>query len=178
MREQFTVFFGGPFSQWTISPFNLEGRHYPTAEHYMMWFKDQVFGGKLEKEILSAPTPEVAQALGRQIEGFDAKVWSAVGKHGVFVGSMAKFTQNPLLNHLLMETYGTTLVEASPFDRIWGVGLAETDPRTLDRATWDGTNLLGETLTAVRDALTLAYRCNDPEWADQYHIGFRGVDPR
>ncbi len=159
--EQFHFFYGGPFSQWAISPFTLNGIYYKTAEHYMMWCKDQLFGGKLSHLILDARHPRDAKLLGREVEGFDEAIWNAAAKQFVFRGNMAKFTQNPLMLQDLMTTYGTTLVEASPTDVIWGIGLGEYDPLRFDRKNWRGTNWLGEVIQDVRETLVLAYR-----WAD------------
>ena len=71
----------------------------------------------------------------------------------VFTGNYARFSQNPEQRELLFSTRGTTLVEASPHDQVWGIGLAADDPRALDRSQWLGLNLLGETLTRVREVL-------------------------
>jgi ribA/ribD-fused uncharacterized protein len=160
-EEQFTFFYGGAFSQWAFSPFTVNGIVYKTAEHYMMWYKDQVFGGKLSHLILATDHPREVKQLGREIEGFDVDRWNAVARQGVFRGNMAKFTQNPLMMFQLMETYGTTLVEASPTDVIWGIGLAQDDPLRFDRKNWRGTNWLGETLMEVRESLVLAFRWHD-----------------
>jgi ribA/ribD-fused uncharacterized protein len=160
-QEQFHFFYGGPFSQWAFSPFTLNGIWYKTAEHYMMWFKDQVFGGTLSQRILAADHPLEAKNLGREIPNFNLAVWNAVAKQGVYRGNMGKFTQNPLMLFQLMETHGYTLVEASPTDVIWGIGLSEYDPLRLDRTNWKGTNWLGEVIEEVRDTLALAYRWHD-----------------
>jgi ribA/ribD-fused uncharacterized protein len=69
----------------------------------------------------------------------------------VYQGSKAKFSQNSSLKKELLATKGYTLVESSPYDNIWGIGLKEGDPRTLDRSTWQGTNWLGEVLTNLRE---------------------------
>jgi hypothetical protein len=130
----------------------IDGIEYATAEHYMMWFKDQVFGGGLSSRILEARHPREAKALGRIIPNFDQRVWSAVAKPGVFRGNMAKFTQNSSHLKALLESKGL-LVEASPTDVVWGIGLAEGDPLIHDPANWRGTNWLGEVLTDVRDTL-------------------------
>ena len=160
-QEQFTFFYGGAFSQWAFSPFTINGIYYKTAEHYMMWYKDQVFGGTLEQQILNAVHPSDAKLLGRQVPNFDVARWSPVAKQGVYRGNMAKFTQNPLMLIQLMETYGTTLVEASPTDVVWGIGLDQNDPLRFDRKNWRGTNWLGEVLQDVRETLVLAYRWHD-----------------
>lgn len=89
--------------------------------------------------------------LGRQVAGFDQTLWEAECQRIVYEGNWAKFTQNEELLTALRATRGTTLVEASPDDRIWGVGLAEEDPRIRNRRTWRGTNWLGEILTRLRE---------------------------
>lgn len=128
----------------------------------MMWYKDQVFtGGKLASQILAAQHPAEAKALGRQVENFDVNIWNGVAKPGVFRGNMAKFTQNPLHMAQLLETHGTILVEASPTDVVWGVGLSEDDPLITDPKNWRGTNWLGEVLMDVRDSIEFALRWND-----------------
>jgi ribA/ribD-fused uncharacterized protein len=80
----------------------------------------------------------------------------------VFAGNYARFSQNPEQRELLFSTRGTTLVEASPHDRIWGIGLTADDPRVQDRSQWLGLNLLGEALTRVREALLWDHARIDP----------------
>ena len=87
------------------------------------------------------------------VAGFNKEQWEQVARDVVYKGCYAKFTQNQDLKQALLATAGTTLVEASPEDRIWGIGLRKTDPRALNRATWRGTNWLGEILTKVREDL-------------------------
>lgn len=153
MTEKFTFFWDGPFSQWYPARFQLHGITFKNAEMYMMWYKDQVFsGGKLAAEILAAEHPRDAKALGKKVEGFEWGLWKVVAKQGVFVGNVAKFSQNPRLMNQLLATAGTTLVEASPEDVVWGIGFRESDPEALDRNSWRGTNWLGEVLTDVRES--------------------------
>lgn len=122
----------------------------------MMWFRDQVFGGVPEAQIPASTKPSAAKLLGRNVPNFNRDIWNAVARHGVFAGNMAKFTQNPAIIAELFKTAGTTLVEASPSVSIWGIGLEESDPRAADRATWRGTNWLGQTVTEVRDTILKA----------------------
>jgi len=160
MGEQFTFFWKNksPFSQWYQgAPFQLHGITFVDAEHYMMWYKASVFGDtQTAQEVLNSKRPSEAKDLGRQVRGFSEPIWRVVAKIGVFRGNLAKFTQNPAILGTLLETAGTTLVEASPVDKIWGIGLAEDDPRAKSRDTWLGENWLGEVLTDVRDAILLA----------------------
>ncbi len=103
---------------------------------------------------MESESPREQKAIGRGVRGFRAEEWEAVAKDYVYFGNWAKFSQNPPLLKLLLDTTAsTTLVEASPYDTIWGIGLGEEDPRARERATWRGTNWLGEVLTRVRDDL-------------------------
>lgn len=120
----------------------------------MMHRKAVLFGDQeMAQKILSTQTPREQKELGRKVRSFDKSLWEAHCKQFVYEGSYAKFTQNPALLEKLLATKGTTLVEASPTDRIWGVGLEEDDPRIKNRTTWRGTNWLGEILTKLREEL-------------------------
>jgi ribA/ribD-fused uncharacterized protein len=153
-QETFTFFWRGPFSQWHPSRFVVGGITFTHAEQFMMYAKAMVFGDRDSAErVLQAKTPREQKALGREVQGFDEAVWVLFREGVVFQGSYAKYRQNPELRAALLATQGTTLVEASPTDRIWGIGLAEDDARARDRTQWLGLNLLGEALTRVREVL-------------------------
>lgn len=120
----------------------------------MMHQKALLFGDlKIAEQIMSTNSASVQKKLGRQVKGFDQNVWEAECQRIVYEGNQAKFTQNEELLAALLATRGTTLVEASPDDRIWGVGLAEDNPRIRNRSTWRGTNWLGEILTRLREEI-------------------------
>lgn len=173
--ERFTFFWSGPFSQWHGCRFAVDCRTYNCAEQYMMHQKAVLFGdAEAAERILEARHPREQKSLGRAVRHFDAARWNGAARDIVFAGNWAKFTQNDGLRDALTATRGTTLVEASPNDTIWGIGLAETDPRALDRSTWRGTNWLGQVLTAVREAIRareaqggpLADAPTPPAWED------------
>lgn len=152
--EAFTFFWSGPFSQWHTSPFVVEGVSFSHAEQYMMYMKALLFDDQeTARRILFSSQPREQKELGRQVRGFDEQRWRWFREGIVFTGNYAKFQQNPDLRRQLFATRGMALVEASPVDRIWGIGLAASDPRALDRAQWRGLNLLGEALTRVRETL-------------------------
>lgn len=144
----------GCLSQWWPSGFQADGVSYPTAEHYMMCEKARLFGDEASAaEILASRHPGEAKALGRQVEGFDEDTWAA-SRYGVVVrASVAKFAQNPRLCAFLLGTTGRVLVEASPLDRVWGIGLGADDGRAANPARWRGLNLLGFALMEARTAL-------------------------
>lgn len=154
MAETFTFFWSGPLSNWHPSPFVLDGVAFNCAEQYMMRQKALLFGdADAEKKIMSTSDPSDQKRWGRGVKNFDAAKWNAVAKDIVFKACYAKFTQDDRLKETLLNTAGTTLVEAAPDDFIWGIGLRSTDPRARNRETWRGTNWLGETLTQVRDQI-------------------------
>ena len=120
----------------------------------MMYAKALLFGDRdTAARILAAETPREQQAIGREVRAFDEAVWTLFREGVVYAGNYARFSQNPDQRELLLATRGTTLVEASPHDRVWGIGLAADDPRAQDRFQWLGLNLLGDALTRVREAL-------------------------
>jgi len=171
--EKFTPFFGGHVelvhnqddvivavtgdniagicSQWLPCRFEVDGVTYNCTEQYMMAEKARLFGDEdAAQQIMKADNPRDQKALGRMVRNFDADTWNAVARDIVYRGNYAKFTQNPGLKDALLSLEGT-LVEASPWDRIWGIGLKEHHPGVHNRALWDGTNWLGEVCTKVRE---------------------------
>jgi ribA/ribD-fused uncharacterized protein len=120
----------------------------------MMVGKARLFGDELMAlHILDALSPGAAKALGRAIRGYDEEVWAA-NRYGIVVdGNIAKFGQNPPLLAYLISTAGRILVEASPEDRVWGIGLAAVDGRAGQPSRWRGLNLLGFALMDARERL-------------------------
>jgi ribA/ribD-fused uncharacterized protein len=152
--EKFTHFWHGPFSQWHPSTFTVGKVTYSHAEQFMMYAKALLFGDhETGAKILLADNPREQKALGREVKNFDQAVWELFREGIVFTGSYAKFTQNADLLRELLATRGTTLVEASPRDTIWGIGLGAENPKASNRAQWRGLNLLGEALTRVRETV-------------------------
>lgn len=144
-------------SQWWPAPFSVDGVHYSSAEHWMMAEKARLFGDQQSAAaITAAASPKEAKALGRRVAGFDAERWAAAGFDVVVRGNVAKFGQDPALRDYLLDTGDAVLVEASPTDRVWGIGLLADDPRARRPAEWPGTNLLGFALMQARAVLAAA----------------------
>ncbi|WP_404815494.1 NADAR family protein [Streptomyces thermolineatus] len=145
----------GCLSQWWPAPFRVDGTEYATAEHWMMAGKARLFGddGALAR-VLGAAHPGEAKAAGRTVRGFDEQVWVERRFELVVRGNVEKFRQNPGIGAFLLGTRHRVLVEASPVDRVWGIGLAADDERARDPARWRGPNLLGFALMEARARLT------------------------
>lgn len=142
------------FSQWYPSIFKKEGVVYKTAEHFMMAEKARLFGSeKLVTEILAAKDPGKAKALGRKVTGFKDEIWSKEKLRIVTEANFLKFSQNKALKDYLLGTNEQILVEASPVDRIWGIGMAQDHEQIENPYKWKGENLLGFALMEVRDLL-------------------------
>lgn len=155
-QRRFTFFWRpeSPFSQWHPSEFVVEGNRFICAEQYMMHGKAVLFGDlAVAERILASTSPKTHKALGRKVSGFEEQLWRRERERLVYEGNHAKFTQNEALLKALLATAGTELVEASPLDRIWGVGLKAEDPRIQDPSRWRGQNLLGKVLTRLRNDL-------------------------
>ncbi|MEU5577519.1 NADAR family protein [Streptomyces huasconensis] len=141
-------------SQWWPSPFTVDGVVYATAEHWMMAAKARLFDdADAERAVLAARTPAEAKNAGRLVRGFDEAIWARERFGVVVTGSVHKFASDPALRDFLLGTGERVLVEASPLDRVWGVGLAADDPRIQDPEKWRGANLLGFALMGARGRL-------------------------
>jgi ribA/ribD-fused uncharacterized protein len=139
------------FSQWWPASFMVDGIAYPTAEHWMMAKKALLFRDREQYDnIIATDSPAKAKKFGRAVKNFDANTWADQAFQFVVEGNKYKFSQHPQLKEFLIKTNNLVIVEASPFDKIWGIGSKahETDP-----FKWKDTNLLGFALMEVRDKL-------------------------
>lgn len=140
-----------PFSQWHQSFFVVDGIEFNCAEQWMMYQKALLFKDEITAaEILKAKHPKQQKSLGRKVYPFIPAVWEKNSEQIVYDGNYHKFSQNLYLLEALKKTEGMTLVEASPFDKIWGIGLNEEDARSTSPEQWPGQNKLGKVLTKLR----------------------------
>ena len=164
VRDDFVFFWGHTdrqeetgkscLSQWHMCSFTVEDVSYNCAEQYMMAEKARIFGDfDAWLHIMASYDPMTIKKLGRKVRNFNAYVWKKNCQEVVKRGNLAKFSQNPKLMEYLLGTGDKILVEASPKDKIWGIGLAEDAPEACNPRLWQGENLLGFTLMKVRDML-------------------------
>ncbi|MCW1886648.1 NADAR family protein [Luteolibacter flavescens] len=142
------------FSQWFPSPFTVDGICYPTAEHFMMAAKARLFGDReIEERVLKSSHPKQAKELGRKVRGFDEATWTRERYRLVVEGNLGKFSRNPPMKDFLLTTGERVLVEASPYDKIWGIGMSADHRDVENPVAWNGLNLLGFALMEVRSRL-------------------------
>jgi len=151
--SEFYFFYAGPLSNWHQQPFTVQGKQFCCCEQFIMWSKAVLFSDfDAAAKILATSNPSEHQRLGRTVKNFNEEIWATFRGGIAYVGNYAKFSQNPELDEFLMQTGNKVLVEASKKDRIWGIGLAQNDPLAQKKETWCGLNLLGYTLSRVREA--------------------------
>jgi len=165
------------FSQWFELPFIVDGTTYKTSEHWMMANKALLFNDvKTYDKIIVANKPGEAKELGRQVLGFDDQIWNENRFEIVVQGNIHKFNQHIAYADYLVNTKDRILVEASPVDKIWGIGLSKDAEHIDNPHFWCGQNLLGFALMKVRDFFIeyghfkqLDYIVNPP-WKDYPNI--------
>ncbi|TYA78608.1 NADAR family protein [Seonamhaeicola marinus] len=146
------------FSQWWEAGFVVDGIAYKTAEHWMMAEKARLFNDEKHlAEIIKCNSPAAAKQLGRKVFGFNPEKWNALKYDIVKQGNLHKFSQNENLKSFLLNTENLVLVEASPRDRIWGIGMGESNEKAENPHLWRGENLLGFALMEVRDELNIKH---------------------
>ena len=142
-------------SQWFPRAFEIDGVRYATAEHFMMASKAKLFADEAaHAEVLRAKSPAEAKAAGRAVESYDDAKWERARFDAVMRGNVAKFGQHDDLRTFLLSTADRVIVEASPRDTIWGIGMGASNPDAKDPSKWRGRNLLGFALMEARRALT------------------------
>ncbi|MGM9802732.1 MAG: NADAR family protein [Muribaculaceae bacterium] len=141
-------------SQWHMCLFEVDGMYYNCTEQYMMAEKARLFGDEeTRQQIMASFDPMTIKKLGRKVSGFVAEMWDAQKYDIVVKGNLAKFSQNQKMMEYMLGTGDKILVEASPKDTIWGIGLSEEAPEACNPSLWRGDNLLGFALMEVRDML-------------------------
>jgi len=150
----YKFFWGGKYSNFHPCTLEAAGSIFTNSEQYFMFCKAMYFNDMdSAKKILKTPDPKAAKRLGRGVKDFDADKWSKVSEVYMWNAIYYKFTQNPELKHALLTEKADLFVEASPYDKIWGIGLSEEEAKRTPEAEWPGENRLGQLLTKLRTVL-------------------------
>lgn len=156
LTQRRIYFWGGIFSQWAVSNFTdpSTNKTFNCAEQAMMYEKAITFqDGEAARAVLAEKNPSNQKSIGRTIRGYDNEIWNEVKLNIVKRNNYLKFSQNPAWKELLIYTDGYELVEASPYDKIWGVGLGEDDSKIWNKDNWEGENLLGKAIEDARERI-------------------------
>lgn len=154
ITKRFVFFWSGWPSQWYPSAFEIDEVRYGCCEQFMMAEKARVFGDhEALAAVMATSSPREQKAIGRRIRGFQEGLWNSVCRGIVYRGNLAKFEQSDRLRNLLLATGKRTIVEASPVDSIWGIGLAADHPDASEPSRWIGRNWLGIAVMQVRDQI-------------------------
>ena len=149
-------------SQWWKADFWSVAYTYCCMEQFMMANKAKLFHDEeIREQILQCSDPKQIMALGRKVRNFDGNIWNEVKYSIVLNGNYFKFSQNPELRDFLLSTGDSILVEASPYDGIWGIKMGQTDENVLNPLKWKGENLLGFALMEVRDEIRRVWKNAD-----------------
>jgi ribA/ribD-fused uncharacterized protein len=154
--DKFVFFYDGVLSNWADTPFVDLETHIPynCSEQYMMHQKALMFCDfDAAQKIMKAKHPREQKGIGRTVKNFNMEIWKEKARQIIYTGCHYKFIQNTEAYEYLISTKGYYLVEASPFDTIWGVGLGCYDEKVKVPKNWLGTNWLGQVLTCLRDNL-------------------------
>lgn len=144
-------FWNSMFSNWYPIQFEYKGHQFHNSEQAFMWEKANFFNDEeIANEILQTPNPGRNKALGRKVKNFNGDKWMEVCLDIMIEVNMSKWAEMP---QDIIDTGDKIIVEASPYDKIWGIGLKPQDDKVLDEKNWDGLNLLGLALMKVRDNL-------------------------
>jgi ribA/ribD-fused uncharacterized protein len=142
------------FSQWWESSFTVDGIEYKTAEHWMMAKKALLFNDEtIFRKIIEVKSPAEVKKLGREVQNYNDEIWIKNRNEIVKEGNLLKFRQHQDLKEFLLNTKERILVEASPVDAIWGIGMPSDHQNINNPKKWRGLNLLGFALMEVRDEL-------------------------
>lgn len=165
--ETMVLFWQTPevYSNWNMLGFIENGIEFQLSEQYMMWCKAMFFGDReTAAAILKETDARTIKYLGRAVKGYHEEAWESVRMAVMVRGCWLKFSQSAAARAEILATGDRILVEASPYDKVWGIGLTEDDPRALDQTQWLGRNLLGLALMEVRRLLLAGEEAPVLEW--------------
>lgn len=154
--DDYIFFWGGILSNFYITPIIIDGILYNSSEQYFMKIKQETFDPlnvQLGKDIMKENNPKNIKNFGRNVNNYQEDIWDQMRYNVMYKGVYEKFYQNKNLRDILLETENKILVESSPYDKVWGIGLNENEAKLIHPSKWEGKNLLGKVLMEVRKKL-------------------------
>lgn len=154
LTNEYVLFWHGEFSNWYKCEFEYMGENFTSSEQAMMWMKANLFKDvEVANAIMRTNNPKEQKELGRRVRNFDADLWNRNALNYVTEICYYKFKQNAYLKTLLLSYPNLSFVEASPYDKVWGIGLHYDDVDAGDPTKWQGTNWLGIALNRAREMI-------------------------
>lgn len=150
------------FHKMSIEIEGDKGEKFPTSEHLFMYYKALHFNDlDAAERITRVKPPAFAKDIGRAVRNYNDEEWDNV-RYQYMVDTLRRKYANPSKERdFLVGTHPKILVEGSPYDKVWGVGIHYKDRRIVDVRNWEGDNLLGKALMEVRkevlDNLTVTW---------------------
>ncbi len=151
--DKYIFFWHGPFSNFWKTKIKIKDLEFLSSEQAFMYMKAKVFDKSKCNKILETDSPQEAKKIGRKIRNYDDLKWASLRYDVMKDILFYKFSQNPELKIILLKTGNKILVEGSPYDKIWGVGIHFKDELIYNESNWRGQNLLGKALMEVREKL-------------------------
>jgi len=152
--DMFVFFWNGIYSNWFPSEYYdpVAGLRFGNTEQGFMWWKADFFRDYNTRDAIAlvSTDPQQVKRYGRQIQTYNDEAWSSVRYGYMLWSNKCKFNDNLPLARILKDTGDRVLVEASPYDCVWGIKMSEDDPLIEDPQKWQGSNLLGKVLMEVR----------------------------
>src|SRR5699024_5169580 len=143
ITEEHVFFWTGRdiYSNFHYSPFKHEGKLFNWSEQAVMYRKAKLFGANdIANRILLETDPVNCKRIGRRIKiDFKEDVWEKERERIYKEVLLDKFSI-PYLKQQLLETKDKIIVEASPYDTIWGIGMGENDKGVDNPRNWRGQN--------------------------------------
>lgn len=139
------------FSNMSQHPIEVDGKNYPSVEHYFQGMKAKEFKDtEMEEKIVKAKTAKAVKAMGKKVKNFVKEVWDSKRDEIMRTGVRAKFIQHPELRKQLLETGDRMIGEASARDTYWGIGTSVESEKSKFPEKWRGQNKMGKLLMELR----------------------------
>ena len=168
ITDEYVFFYKDWLSNYQRTKFDVEWNGvkytFTSTEQGFMYIKAITFGDNVTaQKILNTDDPNRCRKLGRQVKGYNDAEWAKIRYDVFYTLNWAKYTQDKKLQEKLLDPQfdGKKFIEASPIDKIWGIGYGEDNPNIEFTDMYWGKNYLGRILTNIRKRLKSAKGSDD-----------------